>query len=141
MEIKATTNVCVASPSQMAIAEFLRQGLYERHSKRLRSAFAKQADTMHLHMGRHFPPGTRVTRPQGGMVLWVELPECVDSVKYFYKAKAAGVGIAPGSIFSTQDKFKNFIRLSCGGAWTPEIENGLSTLGAIASQMVAEPDK
>ncbi|NJB68357.1 DNA-binding transcriptional MocR family regulator [Desulfobaculum xiamenense] len=135
LEIKATTNVCGASPTQMAVAEFLRQGLYERHIKRLRAAFAKQADTMHLHMGRHFPPGTRVTRPQGGMVLWVELPESVDSVKYFYAAKAEGVGIAPGSIFSTQNKFNNFIRLSCGGAWTPEIENGLSVLGDIATGM------
>lgn len=136
MEIKATTNVCGASPTQMAVAEFLRQGLYERHIKRLRTAFAKQADTMHLHMGRHFPQDTRVTRPQGGMVLWVELPESIDSVKYFYRAKAAGVGIAPGSIFSTQNKFSNFIRLSCGGVWTPEIEDGLSTLGDIAKEMM-----
>lgn len=140
LEIKATTNVCGASPTQMAIAEYLRQGLYDRHLRRLRTAFAKQADTMHLHMGRHFPEGTRVTRPQGGMVLWVELPEPIDSIKYFYKAKAQGVGIAPGSIFSTQTKFNNFIRLSCGGAWTPEIEEGLSILGDIAKEMLDDPE-
>ena len=135
LEIKATTNVSTSAPAQMAIAEFLRQGRMERHLKKLRSSLERQMDTMQLHLGRHFPTGTRVTHPAGGGVLWLELPEAVDSVELFYRARAAGVGIAPGAIFSTQDKFANYIRLSCGFPWTEALEQGVRTVGEIAATL------
>jgi len=135
LEIKATTNVSSSSPAQMAIAEYLRQGRMERHLKKLRADLERQMDTMQLHLGRHFPAGTRVTHPVGGAVLWLELPKHVDSVELFFQAREKGVGIAPGAIFSTQDKFANYIRLSCGNPWTDELEQGVSTLGRLAGAM------
>jgi DNA-binding transcriptional MocR family regulator len=135
LEIKATTNVSSSAPAQMAIAEYLRQGRMERHLKKLRTDLERQMDTMQLHLGRHFPAGTRVTHPVGGAVLWLELPKSVDSVELFFQARAEGVGIAPGAIFSTQDKFANYIRLSCGYPWTDELEQGVRTLGRLAGSM------
>jgi DNA-binding transcriptional MocR family regulator len=135
LEIKATTNVSSSSPAQMAIAEYLRQGRMERHLKKLRADLERQMDTMQFHLGRHFPAGTRVTHPVGGAVLWLELPKSVDSVELFFQARAKGVGIAPGAIFSTQDKFSNYIRLSCGYPWTDELELGVRTLGELAGSM------
>jgi DNA-binding transcriptional MocR family regulator len=119
----------------MAIAEYLRQGRMERHLKKLRADLERQMDTMQFHLGRHFPAGTRVTHPVGGAVLWLELPKSVDSVELFFQARAKGVGIAPGAIFSTQDKFSNYIRLSCGYPWTDELELGVRTLGELAGSM------
>ncbi|MGL1864022.1 MAG: PLP-dependent aminotransferase family protein [Pseudodesulfovibrio sp.] len=136
LEIKATTNVSTSAPAQMAIAEYLRQGRMERHLKRLRSALEKQMDTMQLHLERHFPEGTRVTHPQGGAVLWLELPKEVDSVELFFQARAQSIGIAPGAIFSTQDKFTNYIRLSCGFPWSEQIHQGIRTLGKMAAAMI-----
>ena len=135
LEIKATTNVSSSAPGQMAIAEFLRQGRMERHLKRLRTDLERQMDTMQLHLGRHFPAGTRVTHPVGGAVLWLELPKSVDSVELFFQARSAGIGIAPGVIFSTQDKFANYVRLSCGFPWTEELERGVRTVGQLAGTM------
>ncbi|WP_272700372.1 aminotransferase-like domain-containing protein [Desulfovibrio sp. Fe33] len=135
LEIKATTNVSSSAPAQMAIAEYLRQGRMERHLKKLRSDLERQMDDMQLHLGRHFPAGTRVTHPEGGAVLWLELPKSVDSVELFFQARAVGVGIAPGAIFSTRDKFANYIRLSCGCPWTDELEQGVRTLGELAGSM------
>ncbi len=135
LEIKATTNVCTSSPAQMAIAEYLRQGRMERHLKRLRNAFERQMDTMQLHLERHFPDGTRVTHPTGGGVLWLELPHSIDSVELFFQAQTKGIGIVPGAIFSTQDKFTNYIRLSCGSPWTEDLRLGLETLGEMAEAM------
>lgn len=135
LEIKATTNVSTSAPAQMAIAEFLRQGRMERHLKRLRTALERQMDTMQMHLGRHFPAGTRVTHPKGGGVLWLELPGGTDSVELFFQARRAGIGIAPGAIFSTQDKFANYIRLSCGFPWTPQVERAVRTLGELAGTM------
>lgn len=132
--IKGTTTVCTASPSQMAIAEFLRTGKYERHLKRLRTALEKQVQTMQLAVSRYFPSETKVTRPTGGLALWVELPKHVDSREYFFQARDRGIGVAPGLIFSTFDKYRNFIRLTCSGVWTKDIESGIERLGMLAAK-------
>ncbi|MEF2230281.1 MAG: PLP-dependent aminotransferase family protein [Pseudodesulfovibrio sp.] len=135
LEIKATTNVCTSAPAQMAIAEYLRQGRMERHLKRLRSALEQQMDTMQLHLEQCFPPGTRVTHPMGGVVLWLELDPRVDSVELFFRARERGIAIAPGAVFSTRDKFSNYIRLSCGEPMNDRIHQGLRTLGGLAAEM------
>lgn len=136
LEIKATTNVCTSAPAQLAIAEYLRQGRMDRHLKRLRSALEKQIDTMQRHLGRHFPKGTRVTHPEGGAVLWLELPKPIDGVELFLQARSRGIGIAPGAIFTTQDRYANYIRLSCGIPWSERLHAGIRELGAMASEML-----
>jgi len=133
--IKASTNVCTASPTQMAVAEFLRTGKYDRHLRKLRGSIEKQMETMQLWLSNHFPPETKVTRPGGGMSLWVEAPQHIDSREYFFQAKACGIGVVPGLIFSTSDKFKSFIRLTCNGLWSREIEQGIQKLGELAGAM------
>ena len=136
LEIKATTNVSTSAPAQMAIAEYLRQGRMERHLKKLRTALEKQMDTMQLHLQRCFPDGTRVTHPSGGAVLWLELPPTVDAVELFYQARTQKVGIAPGPIFSTQDKFANYVRITYGSPWSDEQEAAVRILGELADRMV-----
>lgn len=131
--IKVDTSVCTASPSQVAVAEFLRTGKYERHLKKLRSSIEKQMKTMQLAISRYFPNETKVTRPSGGALLWVELPKHVDSKEFFFRARAQSIGIVPGLICSTFDKYKNFIRLTCSGVWNKEIEKGIEKLGQLAS--------
>lgn len=137
LEIKATTNVCNPVPTQMAVAAYLRRGLYERHLRGLRKAMETQRDTMLHHIGLHFPEQTRATRPAGGAVLWLELPRQVDGVELFYRARERGIGIAPGSIFSTLDRFRNFIRLSTGGVWNQDLARGIAAVGAMAAEMAA----
>ncbi|WP_461209288.1 aminotransferase-like domain-containing protein [Desulfocurvus sp. DL9XJH121] len=135
LEIKATTNVCTASPTQMAVAEYLRRGLYDKHLKKLRRAVRAQRDVMLHHVGLHFPEGTRATHPEGGAVLWLELSGGVDGVEFFYQARERGIGVAPGSIFTTRDRFAGFVRLSLGGVWDQTMERAVRTLGALASDM------
>ncbi|SKA92572.1 DNA-binding transcriptional regulator, MocR family, contains an aminotransferase domain [Paucidesulfovibrio gracilis DSM 16080] len=135
LEVKATTNVCTASPNQMAMAEFLAAGLYERQLKRLRSAVEKQMRLMRGLLGQCFPAGTRVTEPRGGAVLWVDLPGQADAVELFYRAKEHGIGVVPGPIFTMQEGFDNCLRLSCGGVWSESLEQALRTLGSLASEL------
>ena len=135
VDLKVTTSLCTATPSQVAIAEFLRTGKYERHARRLRAAVQKQMEAMQRCIGCHFPAETKVTRPAGGLALWIELPRGIDSREYFFRARAQGIGIVPGVIFSTLDKYNNFVRLTCSGVWTKEIQEGIEKLGALAEQM------
>lgn len=137
LEIKATTNVSTSAPAQMAIAEYLRQGRMERQVKKLRTALEQQMDTLQLHLRRHLPDGTRVTHPKGGAILWLELPSSINSVEFFFQARSRNIGIAPGAIFSTQDKFSNYIRISCGYPWTDEVRAGVQRLGELAHEMAA----
>ena len=83
----------------------------------------------------HFPEGTRVTRPQGGHVIWVECPPAVDSMALHQAALAHQVTIAPGPIFSARQQYRNCLRLNCAVTWTPKVEEALSRLGSLAMRM------
>lgn len=133
MEIKATTNVACVSPTQIAMAQYLREAHYDRHLRKLRQAIKDQTDLMRAEIGRSFPKETRVSNPQGGSVLWVELPEGCDGVDLFFRARERGIGIVPGSVFSPREAYTGFIRLSTGALWSEEIREGLRTLGRMAA--------
>jgi DNA-binding transcriptional MocR family regulator len=122
-----------AGPSlpQMAIAEFLQNGGYDHHLRKIRRVYASQMQLMTEAIGRYFPPGTKVTRPTGGMCLWVELPPHIDALEVHHLAMAAKISIAPGLLFSAKQKFNNFLRLSCANPWSGTIENAVRTLGQI----------
>ncbi len=137
-EFKGTTNVCSATPTQMAVAEYLRQGGFDRHMRRLRQALENQMRTMRALVGRHFPPGTKATSPEGGSVMWIELPGGIDGAEFYFRAKDRGIGVAPGNIFSTQDKFNNCIRLSYGSPMTQAYRDGVRVLGELAGELLCE---
>ncbi len=140
-EIKATTNVCCATPTQMAVADYLGQGGFERHLRKVRAVLERQARMMEQRILERFPAGTRVTHPAGGTVVWVQLPRPVDSIRLFYEAKAKDIGVAPGNIFSSCDQFNGFLRLSYGNVWSPRVDEALATLGRLAAaQLAGESD-
>lgn len=111
---------------QMAIAEFLKNGGYDHYLRKLRRALMTQVQQMSSAISRYFPQGTKVPRPQGGYVLWFELPRSVDSLELHRRALQAKIGIAPGSIFSAKQRYKSFIRISCGRTWSDKIENAVA---------------
>jgi DNA-binding transcriptional MocR family regulator len=78
-----------------------------------------------------FPQQTRVSRPAGGFVLWVELPGEVDPTELMEKALEAGVSFAPGSLFSASGKFANCLRLNCAVKWDNRVEQALVTLSRL----------
>ncbi|ATB27381.1 PLP-dependent aminotransferase family protein [Melittangium boletus] len=133
--LKYAHTVATSTPPQLAIAAFLRNGGYDRHLRTLRRQLEAQVRRMVDSVGEHFPEGVRVTRPEGGMLLWVEMPRQVDALELHARALAAGIGIAPGPIFSAQKRYGNCIRLSCGFPWSPQLEGALTTLGSLARSL------
>ena len=61
--------------TQHVLAEYLESGAYERHLRSLRRAYESQVESMRAAVTRYFPAATRIAQPQGGFVLWIELPE------------------------------------------------------------------
>jgi DNA-binding transcriptional MocR family regulator len=72
-----------------------------------------------------------VSSPEGGFVVWVRMPERVDSIALYGQALKAGIMIAPGPMFSPRGRFRNFVRLNAG-AWTPDLDRTIATLGRLA---------
>jgi DNA-binding transcriptional MocR family regulator len=135
VRLKLMNTLATSSIPQAMIAGYLDSGAHDRHLRRLRSALSLQVARMLEAVERHFPAGTRVTRPTGGFNLWVELPKGSDSLTLSDLAAKQGISIAPGPLFSAQGRFKNCIRLSCGNPWSSRLEAAVATLGRLASRL------
>lgn len=135
VKAKQLSSSATVSLTQMAISEFLHTGHYDRHLLRLRQAFRDQVERMRYAVGQHFPAGTRITRPQGGFVLWAQLPRGTDSLALYEAALEQGISITPGSLFSVTNKYKNFTRLCAGQPWSNDIEQALIKVGQLARRL------
>ncbi len=129
IRLKRMNNVSTNTLAQAAIANFLANGRYELHLRHLRKALHTQCLRYIQAVNEYFPEGTRITRPQGGFVLWLELDRKVDTYKLHKRALKLGIGIAPGQIFSSQGQFGNCFRISFGLPWSERVEQGIKTLG------------
>lgn len=132
IKLKRMHTVATNTLSQSAIAHFLDNGRYELHLRHLRKALHTQSLRYVQAISDYFPEDTRMTRPQGGFVLWIELNKKVDTYKLHKRALKQNIGIAPGQIFSSQARFENCFRLSYGEPWSERIEQGIRTLGKLA---------
>ena len=134
--LKTTSTLATASLPQLAIAEFMANGGYDRHLRSLREKFSVQIAQMSCAVVDAFPAGVKLTRPTGGFVLWVELPRKVSALKLHDLALAEKISIAPGPMFSANQGFQNFIRLNCGHPWSPEIERAVNVLGRLVRRLM-----
>lgn len=135
--LKICTTLATPTLPQLALAEYLAGGAYDRHLRRMTNIYAENMRLVSAAVGKSFPDSTRVTRPAGGFVLWVEMPRHVDALELHARALAHKISIAPGPIFSAKGAYKNFIRLNCGYPFTDEIERAIFTLGRLAGGMAS----
>jgi len=120
--------------TQHVLAEYLDSGAYERHLRSLRRSYEQQVERMRQAVTRHFPAETRITQPQGGFVLWLELPEEVDATALHERALGQGLAFVPGELFSASGMYRNCLRLNCGNPHAPEIEDAVRRLGQLIGQ-------
>jgi DNA-binding transcriptional MocR family regulator len=125
--------ISIASPTltQEVLYRYLNQGTFDRHLRKLRTALQRQMAEMTLAVARHFPPGTRISAPRGGLTIWVQLGKEVDSLELFRQALQAGIAVLPGVICANTDAYRNCIRLSCGLPFDDVLDRGAQRLGKI----------
>lgn len=126
---------------QVAFAEFLSSGGYDNHLRRIRRIFADTIGQMSRAVERSFPGGTKVSRPAGNFVLWLELPKSVQTAGLFDEALRNGICFVPGEVFSVSGRFGHCLRLSCGHGWDERIEKGVLKLGKLASAAAARSEQ
>ncbi|MGU7769061.1 aminotransferase-like domain-containing protein [Burkholderia sp. MR1-5-21] len=137
MERKLAFSLCGPALPQVALADYLASGAYETHLRRLRRILEENLARMTRTIEASFPPDTKVSRPAGGFVLWLELPKRFDSRVLFDEALEHGICFAPGDVFSATRRFRNCLRLSAAYAWSSRIEEGVRLLGKLARAQLA----
>ncbi|HEX7681946.1 MAG TPA: PLP-dependent aminotransferase family protein [Trinickia sp.] len=134
--LKYTTSMATAELQQAAVAELLATGGYGLHLRRLKAALQRQQHALRDAVLRYFPPGTEVTDPAGGFVLWTKLADADgtrrSTRKLFELARAEGISFAPGHLFGEGDTFDDCLRLNAGNRWTSDLEAAVRRLGELA---------
>ena len=128
----------VGSPEvlQLVVADFLASGGYDRQLRHLRRVFRDQVSHISTAITEHFPAGTRITRPAGGYILWVELPEGSDSEELFRQALRNKISLGPGTLFSATDRYRNCIRMGCADPWSPRVQQAVAKLGDLVRKQL-----
>lgn len=132
--LKLTSTLATATLPELAVAEFLANGGYDHYLRSARAFYAANVQRVGRAVAAAFPSGTKVTQPQGGFVLWVEMPAAVDALRLQDEALARDINIAPGPMFSPVQGYRNCIRISCGVPWTPRLQEAVQTLGMLAGR-------
>ena len=136
--LQLKTNQTLACPTitQLAIAEFLEHGSYDAHLRKIRRFFSNQLQLFSSAIAQYFPSPIRVSRPQGGFVLWIEFEAKLDTAKLAARAlNRHQIAIAPGCIFSANGRnFRNCMRISCGHPYSDRMEQAIRTLAALVRE-------
>ena len=135
-QIKRIHNISSPTLTQAAIAHFLQYGRYEYHLKFLRKALHTQCLRYMQAIIDYFPEDSKVSRPHGGFVLWVQLNKKVNAFKLRTEAMKHNISIVPGKIFSASCDHSNCIRISFGKPWDDDADYGLMMLGKLIHKMI-----
>lgn len=129
-----STNV----PSQLALAEMLRQGGVDAHFRRLRHTLAQRQQQMRAALQRLLPDEVRISSPDGGYFLWLALPAHFDSRALHAKALGSGFSVAPGALFSSQGQHNHCLRLNSSHPWSEQLEQALTRLAELIAAQLGE---
>ncbi len=134
--LKLYHSITTATAQQQAIGSFLATGRYEHHLRKLRQTLHANSLLFTQAIGEYYPQGIKMTNPKGGFILWIELDKKIDTYELYREAMLHKISIAPGTMFSLQERYQNCMRLSYGMQWTPEVDKALKTLGKLIKNMM-----
>jgi DNA-binding transcriptional MocR family regulator len=134
--MKFMTSIATSTLPQMAIAHFLESGEYDRHLRQYRQTLRVNSLKMAQAIAANFPKETRITQPQGGIVIWVELPSKIDSVILHQQSLVKQVLVSPGVIFSASSMFQNCLRLNYAFHWNEQAEQAIQKLGKLCVALI-----
>ena len=135
-QIKRMLNICSPTLTQVATAHFLKTGRYEYHLKNLRKSLHTQCLRYMQAIIEYFPADTKISRPHGGFVLWLQLNKKINSSRLRIEAMKHQISIVPGSVFSANCNYSHFIRISFGKPWSDDVDYGLMMLGKLIKKMM-----
>lgn len=123
--------------SQRILHSFLTDGIFEEHLNKIRENYKLQRNTMINAIEKDFPKDVKVTKPEGGMFLWVTLPKGFSSLGLFDIAIKKRVAFVPGFPFYVENEGENTLRLNYSNSDPKMIEVGIKRLGDSIKELLA----
>jgi DNA-binding transcriptional MocR family regulator len=133
--LKLYSSISSPTLTQEVLSRFLKQGNFDRHLRRLRTILQRQMADMTLAVARYFPKGTCISSPKGGLTIWVQLTEEIDSLELFRRALKAKIAVLPGIICANTDAYRHCIRISCGLPYDNALDKGVRKLAKIVREL------
>jgi DNA-binding transcriptional MocR family regulator len=137
--LKALSSGTASHFNQAVLAGIIGGAGYNTHLRQIRRTMAQRIAQMSDAVSRYFPANCSISDPQGGFVIWVQMPPEVYAFTLHEAAIKKGIAFLPGPLFSASNKFSNYIRLNCSNPWTPTIEASIKLLGEIAQSLSLPP--
>lgn len=135
-QMKFTSTVAESALLSESLGMFLENGSYDLHLRHLRRFYSNQIDAFRACIAHNFPEGTRISRPQCGFILWIELPDSIDTLEIFHAAMDEKIICMPGILCSGNRAFSNCLRLAVCFELSEQHIVALKRLGFLAhSQM------
>lgn len=122
--------------TQRVVYQYLSDNDVDQHIEKIKEMYRRQRNLMVEMIGEHFPDGVEYTRPEGGMFLWVTLPEGLSSLELFDLAIKENVAFVPGKAFFTDGSGDNTLRLNFSNSSEEKIEEGISRLGKAIKKLM-----
>ncbi|KFC35100.1 PLP-dependent aminotransferase family protein [Elizabethkingia anophelis] len=136
MKLKLVHSICSNSIINESVGSFLKSGKYEKHLWQLRKTLQENYLNYAQTIAQHFPEGTKISQPKGGLALWVEFSGDINTVELFELAMKKNICIAPGRVFTLQDQYHNCMRLTLGLPWNESLKEKLIEVGNLAKTLI-----
>ncbi len=133
---KQASDLCSPSSTQYIADEFIRQGHMNNYLKLVRKTYREKKDAMLAALEKYFPKETDWTKPEGGMFVWVNLPDYIDTDKLFNDAIKEKVAYVIGSAFYPHGEDKHHIRLNFTLPTKKQIDEGIKRLGNLIKNKI-----
>ncbi len=124
------------SLAQATAFEACHNGLLDDHVPRIRATYRTRRDTLLVALAEQMPPGVRWTHPEGGMFIWLTLPEQIDATELLYAALEQQVAFVPGATFHANGGGTSTLRLNFSHCAPERITEGIRRLGAAIRGML-----
>lgn len=129
IKAKHTTDVSTSGFLQRAFDLYLRKGYWKKHIEMVKTVYKNKYELMLENLIRFEKYGLEVSKPEGGLSLWIKLPHNIDAVSIYKRSRKKKLSVVPGKIFFIDDKvYSNYIRLSFGAVSEEDILRGLDIL-------------
>ncbi|NMC30779.1 MAG: PLP-dependent aminotransferase family protein [Pelolinea sp.] len=138
---KQGTDLHTATFNQMIAYEVGKNGFINEHVKYIRKIYKERRDVMLDTLEEHMPEGVKWTHPEGGLFLWMTLPECIDSRELLTEALKFKVAFVPGCSFFADGSHPNTMRLNFSYASPDLINEGIGRLAKAIKQFIAKDKK
>lgn len=133
---KEASDLHSSSLDQRILATYLRDYDYDEHLNKLRTFYSHQHRIMLDAIQQYFPKEVKVYPSNGGMFIWIELPEGMSSMKLFYEAVKVKLVFVPGDPFYVDKQDSNTLRLSFANETPERIIEGIRRLGVLIQQTI-----